>query len=124
MEEDTNWLPWVLGAVLIGVLLAAVFVPADMLDIRPDREDPVADAGPDQTVTFGTTVVLDGSGSSDDKGIKSYEWMVVEGSETVFHRGEKVTHLFGAPGQYNVTLTVTDHADKVATDDVLITVSG
>jgi chitodextrinase len=95
-----------------------------MLDIRPDREAPVADAGPDQTVPIGTAVVLDGSGSSDDKGIKSYEWMVVEGSETVFHRGEKVTHLFGAPGQYNVTLTVTDHADKVAQDYVLITVSG
>ncbi len=120
--QDNSWFPWILGAVLVGVLLAAFLVPADMLDIRPDREDPVADAGPDQTVAFGTSVVLDGSDSTDDKGIESYEWMVVEGPQTTFLHSERVTYLFGAPGEYTVTLTVTDRAGKEASDEVVITV--
>jgi hypothetical protein len=124
MEEDGSWLPWIAGAVLVGVVLSALFLPADMLDLRPDREDPVADAGPDQTVTYGQSVELDGSGSSDDKGIDSYQWTIVEGSNTVFKRGEKVNYLFGSPGQYEVTLTVTDRAGKEASDQVLITVLG
>ncbi len=122
--QDNSWFPWVLGAVLVGVLIAAFLVPPEMFDIRPDREDPVADAGPDQSVAFGTSVVLDGSGSTDDKGIDSYEWMVVEGPQTTFLRSEKVTYLFGAPGVYTVTLTVTDRAGKESSDEVVITVIG
>ncbi len=124
MKEESNWFPWVLGAVLVGLVLVALFVPADMLDIRPDREDPVADAGPDRTVDLGQSVLLDGSASSDDNGIRSYQWMVIDRNNTVFLRGERVTYLFGAPGQYTATLTVTDHAGNEASDEVQITVSG
>ncbi|MBW2059720.1 MAG: hypothetical protein JRJ26_19715, partial [Deltaproteobacteria bacterium] len=42
---------------------------------------PTADAGPDQTVNEGATVVLDGSGSSDsDDGIASYLWEQIGGT--------------------------------------------
>ncbi|MEM2130611.1 MAG: PKD domain-containing protein, partial [Candidatus Bathyarchaeia archaeon] len=39
-----------------------------------DTIPPVADAGPDLTVNEDTTMVFDGSGSSDNKGIVSYVW--------------------------------------------------
>ncbi len=123
MSED-SWLPWVLGAVLLGLALMAILIPPETLDIRPDREDPVADAGPDQTVAFGESVVLDGSGSSDDKGIKSHEWAITEGPNTVFRRGETIEVLFGAPGVYTVVLKVTDHAGKESSDEVVVTVLG
>lgn len=82
----------------------------------------MADAGPDRTVDLGTSVVLDGSGSSDDRGIKSHVWTVVEDNETFFLRGERVDFLFGSPGQYDVTLTVTDHNGKEDSDQLVVTV--
>lgn len=120
--SESNWFPWVLGAVLVGVLLAALFLPPEWLDIRPDREDPVANAGPDLTVSFAEVTVLDGSASTDDKGIKDYVWKVENGAETVFLHGARIEFLFGAPGEYRATLTVTDNADKEDNDEVVITV--
>ncbi len=120
--SDNNPFPWILGAIVVGVLLAALFLPPGILDIRPDREDPVADAGPDLTVSFAEVAVLDGSASTDDKGISDLEWRVENGAETVFLHGEIIEFLFGAPGEYKATLTVTDHADKQDTDEVIITV--
>ena len=40
----------------------------------------------------------------------------------MFLHGEIIEFLFGAPGEYKATLTVTDHADKQDTDEVIITV--
>ncbi len=119
---DNNPFPWILGAMLVGVLLVALLLPPGWLDIRPDREDPVADAGPDLTVSFAEVAVLDGSGSTDDKGITDFVWRVENGAETVFLHGERIEFLFGAPGEYKATLTVTDHADKQDIDEVIITV--
>ncbi|UCC92645.1 MAG: PKD domain-containing protein, partial [Thermoplasmata archaeon] len=87
-----------------------------------DTEDPVADAGPDITVSLGEAAVMDGSGSSDDKGISSFEWKVENGAETVFLRGESISFIFSAPGTYNVTLTVSDQAGKQDTDQLQVTV--
>ncbi len=54
------------------------------ITVNPTTQAPVADAGPDQTVKEGETVVLDGSGSSDpDDGIISYKWTQAAGSVTV-----------------------------------------
>jgi hypothetical protein len=120
--KDNTWLPLMIGGALIGLLVAVVLLPPDMLDIRPDTADPVADAGLDATFNFGQSAFLDGSGSSDDKGIESYEWMIVNGHETVFLRGPQVNFLFGAPGEYTVTLTVTDTVDNKDSDTVIITI--
>ena len=47
------------------------------------NERPVADAGPDQTVTEGVLVTLDGSGSTDTEGgALLYSWVQASG-ETV-----------------------------------------
>jgi len=89
------------------------------------NQSPVADAGPDQTVsdhdgTGSETVTLDGTASTDPDGtITSYEWR--EG-ETVVGTGATPSVAFGV-GAHTVTLTVTDDDLATASDDVLITVN-
>ena len=95
----------------------------------------VAEAGPDQTVSSGATVTLDGSGSIVDPGrtIKSYVWERTDGTggsvalsdanvskptfvaDTLTPGAVDVTHVF--------TLTVTDSAGDVSTDTVTVTVT-
>ncbi|MDH3715484.1 MAG: PKD domain-containing protein, partial [Gammaproteobacteria bacterium] len=55
------------------------------------------------------SVDFDASGSSDDVGIFSYEWDFGDGSTGT---GVNPTHVFGAPGIYTVTLTVTDNGGQ------------
>ena len=83
---------------------------------------PVADAGPDQTITVDATVSFDGSDSSDDGNIDSYDWNF--GDESEIASGPSVTHVYDTAGTYTVTLTVTDNGGATATDTVDITIEG
>ena len=95
------------------------------ISVSVDNEDsiPVANAGPDQTVQDidgggSESVLLDGSGSSDDRGITSYEWY----SESEF-LGSGVTLSVDCPvGTHTITLVVTDSIEQPAQDEVVITV--
>ncbi|MFQ5641183.1 MAG: DNRLRE domain-containing protein, partial [bacterium] len=86
---------------------------------------PVADAGPDQTVTDSDDsgfedVTLDGSGSSDPDGtIASYEWK--EGA-TVIATGVGPTVSL-AVGSHTLLLTVTDNMGDTAVDVVEVNVN-
>jgi PKD repeat protein len=60
---------------------------------------------------------FDGSGSTDDGSIVTYEWDFGDGSTD---SGATVSHTYDKPGDYDVTLTVTDNDG--ATDDVTVTV--
>jgi len=88
------------------------------------NELPVADAGPDQTVTDADNsgseqVFLDGTGSSDSDGtIVSYVWRV---GSTQIATGANTPFSF-AVGTTVVELTVTDDDGATATDIVEITV--
>lgn len=91
--------------------------------IVPVSNDPVADAGPDQTVMIveGESyieVTLDGSGSSDTGGLVSHEWFI-NGSLIAY--GEIATTTLGV-GTHTVTLSVEDTDTNIATDTVTITV--
>lgn len=55
------------------------------------------------------TLSFDPSQSSDDVGIESFTWDFGDDSEAVAtNTAETVTHTFASPGNYEVTLTVTD----------------
>jgi hypothetical protein len=85
---------------------------------------PVAHAGPDQTVTAGSSgfaaVTLNGSGSHDPDGggIVSYEW--AKGT-TDLGTGVSISPTLGL-GTHTITLTVTDDELDTATDEVIIQV--
>lgn len=67
---------------------------------------PVAVAGPNRTVTPGDQVVFDGSTSTPGSGkIAEYTWGFGDGA--VAH-GRRVSHVFNQPGQYLVTLRITN----------------
>lgn len=95
------------------------------LDLVPpllvSNEQPTADAGSDQTVSPGTIVTLDGSGSRDQDGsIVSYEWDFGDGAGGT---GKTVTHTYSGEGAHTVTLTVTDNDGAKATAEVMIRVA-
>ena len=109
-----------------------VTAPAPFAD--PDA-DPVANAGPPQTVASGATVTLDGSKSTkDDRRTIDYLWARTGGTpgksvtltgsntaepsftaDTLEPEDPNVTHVF--------TLTVTDDAGETDTDMVTVTVT-
>jgi len=87
---------------------------------------PTADAGEDQTVEAGSTVVLDGSGSADPDGdALEYTWTQIEGPETVvLEGGNSVLASFtaGLAGSYRFQLVVSDGKVASAPDTVTVTV--
>lgn len=91
-----------------------------------DNKPPVADAGPDQDVTPGAVVTLDGSGSRDPEGkIFSYKWTIGAGSDVSIPLPDSasVQPTFIAPyasGSAIFQLMVTDDAGKTDLDTVQV----
>ena len=84
-----------------------------------DITDPVAEAGPDQTIAKNTSVTFDASNSSDNVGIVSYEWDFGDGARGT---GLTTNHLYTDVGNYTAILSVRDAAGNKGTDSVTITV--
>jgi PKD repeat protein len=85
------------------------------------NQPPVADAGPDGTVTAGDTVAFDGSGSTDpDDEIVSYSWGFGDGATAT---GIAAAHCYTSPGDFMVTLTVTDNEGATGMDDCRVRVN-
>jgi uncharacterized repeat protein (TIGR01451 family) len=91
----------------------------------PDNQPPVANAGPDQTVTDTdgdgiASVLLDGTASFDPDGsVSGYGW---------YENGVQIASAFGVGvpltvGVHTITLRVTDNFGAVDTDDVVVTVN-
>ncbi|SFV71356.1 Chitinase [hydrothermal vent metagenome] len=84
------------------------------------NQAPIANAGLNQTVTLGTAVTLDASGSSDSDGnITSYEWK--EGNITLSNEINFTKSNFKI-GIHTITLNVIDNKGAIGTDEVLVTV--
>ncbi|MEX2592749.1 MAG: malectin domain-containing carbohydrate-binding protein [Anditalea sp.] len=91
----------------------------------PTNEPPMANAGPDQTVTADdsglVSVQLNGSGSTDAEGaINAYLW--TEGGTELATGATPTISL--AVGTHTITLTVTDDQGATATDQVTVNVTG
>ena len=86
------------------------------------NEAPVAviEASPSKVFT-GQTVSLSAAGSQDDSGIKTYVWHFGDGSSA--EQKEAVTHVYNQPGNYTVTLTVTDDGVPPLTDQAILVVT-
>ncbi|MEW5936414.1 MAG: NosD domain-containing protein [Candidatus Thermoplasmatota archaeon] len=88
--------------------------------IISDNDNPVADAGHDQTVNEDTLVTFDGSGSTDNIGIVNYTWnFTFNGSEILLY-GAAPEFNFTIPGNYTVTLTVRDDAGNSDADALIV----
>jgi PKD repeat protein len=94
------------------------------------NQPPVANAGPDQTVTQRATVTLNGAASSDPDGaIAQFAWRQISGTAVTLSGANIASPRFTAPAVKTTTpvqlvfeLTVTDNDGATATDQVVITV--
>ncbi|MCQ6963401.1 hypothetical protein PV02_09860 [Methanolobus chelungpuianus] len=97
-------------------------VPEDTEPSESSVEGPVANAG-GRLTDDGNTVVFYGGESSDSYGIVSYSWDF-DASNGIQKdaTGMKVTHTFEEPGNYVVTLTVTNMKGQISTDTITVIV--
>ncbi len=99
-----------------------------IVNVTWENEPPRANAGDDQTVIEGDTVVLDASNSFDpDGGIDSYQWKLVSGSVTLSN-ATSVDPTFVAPPVdvsgtvLSFELVVSDGAGLSDSDTIIVTV--
>ncbi|MFC1808363.1 C25 family cysteine peptidase, partial [Candidatus Omnitrophota bacterium] len=87
----------------------------------PNNEPPTASFTADPTSGDALlTVNLDASASSDPDGsIASYVWNFGDGGPIVTTNNDNISKVYGTPGNYTITLTVTD--DDGATSDLVST---
>jgi hypothetical protein len=94
------------------------------LTLSVDNSEPISVSGTDTSILKDTTLDLDGSDSSDDVGIQSYEWKIEkDGNVIAILHGSHQTYLFAEPGDYGVTLTVWDQAGNTDESDFLVHVT-
>ncbi|MGM0404827.1 MAG: NosD domain-containing protein [Thermoplasmatota archaeon] len=84
-----------------------------------DTTEPNAEPGEDITITVTEEFTLDGSDSSDNVNIYSYEWDLGDGE---IKTGKQINYTFDEVGNYTIELTVTDEAGNDNTDTLNITV--
>ncbi|TLZ61171.1 MAG: PKD domain-containing protein [Methanobacteriota archaeon] len=85
-----------------------------------DPIPPSVDAGPDQVVFKGATVVLEGT-ATDNIAIASWTWAFDDGGPQTL-TGPRVSHRFAKAGTFDVTLTVADPDGNSALDSVQVIV--
>lgn len=111
---------------LVTLVVLALQTPAAA---AVDNEAPLADAGLDQHVQRGATVLLDATGSRDPDGeIASYEWVIEAPDGTRMQPAcatcPRTNFVAGQVGRYDVTVRVTDDDGAVRTDTLYVYVEG
>jgi len=108
--------------------LAGATPPSAVGPDDPDNERPLADAGLDQSVRRGATVLLDATGSRDPDGeIVDYEWSITRPDGTARTPDcvdcPRTRFRPNATGRFAITVTVTDDDGATATDTLYVNVS-
>lgn len=104
-------------ACLVFCTIACGVVAAETVE---ETGAPVASLTATPMTTFvGQNITFDGTASTDNGTITSYDWDFGDGAED---SGETVLHAYDAEGIYNVTLTVTDDEGFNGTDSLEVTI--
>jgi len=120
----------IMALTVVLILLSVLLVTSSQVRYSPlvarsqvaqDLTHPVADAGGNRSVIAGAKIMLNGSSSTDDIGITNYTWAFDDNGPRVFY-GAIVYYTFWSPGNYSVTLNVTDGDDNWDTDTIIVTV--
>jgi hypothetical protein len=99
-----------------------VGVDSEAITVILDQEPPLAAAGEDDEAVEDTEVSFDGTTSSDNEGIASYQWSFELDGSPVTLDGETAAYTFPDVVLVTVTLTVTDLAGNVGTDTMELNV--
>lgn len=105
------------------------YVIAEEKEPEPENKPPIANAGPDQTLTFTQTApitaTLNGAASTDEDGsITTFYWAQKSGPSTTIispHQAQTTVQI-QAPGEYIFVLKVVDDKGASAEDSVTINV--
>jgi PKD repeat protein len=96
---------------------------SDELEVRVrDITPPIPDAGMDIEVIQNSTVVFDGTGSTDNVGITSWTWYFTYGGMERELEGQNPRFIFYDPGVYVVILEVDDKAGNSNSTSLTLTV--
>jgi len=94
--------------------------------LSPGNQDPIANAGEDQTISLPTnSITFNGTGTDPDGGTVSFLWTQVSGPNTATLSGAATSDLTASDlleGDYVFRLTVTDDETDTAFDEVGVTV--
>lgn len=101
--------------------VAGYFRSVFRMDWEPDREAPVADAGPDLSLEVGESVTLDGGRSTDDRFLARWHWRL-EGDGLLTYNGREATYLASRPGKQTIYLLVEDAWGNTGVDSVTVEV--
>ena len=82
--------------------------------------DPIANPGGPYEALVGETITFDGSGSTDDGEIVSYDWLFGDGTTGT---GMTAQHTYTMDGIYTVTLTVIDNDGRSNSSSTTATIS-
>lgn len=92
-----------------------------IISLDPLNQLPIANAGGPYSGNINDEIIFDGSASYDEDGeIIEYLWDFGDGTNGF---GESITHTYTSPGNYTITLAVTDDdEDNNSTDTTIATV--
>lgn len=118
------------GVALVACLLAGVVAGGAVTGVQPERnEAPLVDAGLDQAVAVGATVMLDGGGTRDPDGrIDDYRWSIETPAGGTTKPDcptcERTSFAATQRGTYAVTLVATDDDGATGSDTLYVRVGG